>query len=132
MGKVVIDAAIRQRVKYFVFAGLPQSKRLTDGHVSILSFDNKNAIAEYECKAGFECFAEVNIGWAIDIFWMETYGKAFGGFATFPNREGHLTLKIFPMSNSPERIPWTSVKDDYGDVVHAVFLSPEKYDKKTI
>jgi hypothetical protein len=123
MGKIVIDAAIRQNVKYFVFSGLPQSNRLTNGEVSILSFDNKTAIANYGRKAGFEAFVEVNCGWAMDIFFMETYANAFGGFATIPDSEGFLSLKIFPM----ELIPWTSVGDDYGDAVHAVFLEPSKY-----
>ncbi|KAK2796751.1 hypothetical protein FQN50_009432 [Emmonsiellopsis sp. PD_5] len=128
MGKIVIDAAIRQGVKYFVFAGLPESNRLTNGEVPIVSFDGKNAIANYGRKVGFESFVEVNIGWAIDIFWMEAYCKAFGGFATIPDKEGFLTLRLFPMRT----IPWTSVKDDYGDAVHAVLLSPEKYDNRTI
>ncbi|PGH15168.1 hypothetical protein AJ79_02533 [Helicocarpus griseus UAMH5409] len=128
MGKIVIDTAIRQGVEYFVFSGLPESNRLTNGEVPILSFDNKNAIANYGRKAGFESFVEVNIGWAMDIFWMEAYGKAFGGFATIPDKEGFLTLRIFPM----EIIPWTSVKDDYGDAVHAVLLSPKDYNNRTI
>ncbi|KAJ5138691.1 uncharacterized protein N7515_003539 [Penicillium bovifimosum] len=132
MGKIVIDAAIRQRVKYFVFSGLPQSERLTNGEVSILSFDNKNAIANYGRKAGFEAFVEVNAGWAMDVFFMETYAKAFGGFATVPDSEGFLSLKIFPMSNDPELVPWTSVKDDYGDAVHGVFLDPSKYANRII
>lgn len=132
MGKIVIDAAIRQGVRYFVFQGLPEAKRLTSGEVSILSFDNKNAIAHYGRKAGFESFVEVNIGWAMDICFMETYGKAFGGFATIPDSEGYLSLNIFPMTNNPERIPWTSVRDDYGDAVHAVFLDPPRYANRTI
>ncbi|KAF9891328.1 hypothetical protein FE257_004183 [Aspergillus nanangensis] len=135
MGKIVIDAAIRQGVQYFVFQGLPQANRLTNGEVSILSFDNKNAIAHYGRKAGFESFVEVNIGWAMDICFMETYGKAFGGFATIPDSEGFLSLKIFPMTtkdNDAEPIPWTSVRDDYGDAVHAVFLDPPKYSNRII
>ena len=127
MGKIVIDAAIRQGVKYFVYSGLPQCERLTNGEVSILSFSNKNAIAHYGRKAGFEAFVEVNAGWAMDIFFMETYGRAFGGFATIPDAEGFLSLKTFAMGNDPERVPWSSVRDDYGDAVHAVFLDPAKY-----
>lgn len=100
--------------------------------MQILSFENKNAIANYGRKAGFESFAEVNLGWAMDIMWMETYGKAFGGFATIPEKEGFLTLRTFPMSNNLERIPWTSVVDDYGDAVHAVLIAPEKYDRRSI
>jgi nucleoside-diphosphate-sugar epimerase len=132
MGKIVIDAAIRQCVKYFVFSGLPQSNRLTNGEVAILSFDNKSAIANYGRKAGFEAFVEVNCGWAMDIFFMEAYAKAFGGFATIPDSEGFLSLKVFPMSNDPEQIPWTSVRDDYGDAVHAVLLDPPKYANRII
>ncbi|KAJ6186916.1 hypothetical protein N7519_001824 [Penicillium mononematosum] len=132
MGKIVIDAAIRQNVKYFVFSGLPQSNRLTNGEVSILSFDNKNAIANYGRKAGFEAFVEVNSGWAMDILFMETYANAFGGFATIPDSEGFLSLKIFPVGNDPEMIPWTSVRDDYGDAVHAVLLEPSKYANRII
>lgn len=133
MGKIVIDAAIRQGVKYFVYSGLPQCERLTNGEVSILSFSNKNAIANYGRKTGgFEAFVEVNAGWAMDIFFMETYGKAFGGFATIPDAEGFLSLKTFAMGNEPERIPWSSVRDDYGDAVHAVFLDPSKYADRII
>ncbi|CAG8888644.1 unnamed protein product [Penicillium egyptiacum] len=132
MGKIVIDAAIRQSVKYFVFSGLPQSDRVTNGEVSILSFDNKSAIANYGRKAGFEAFVEVNAGWAMDVFFMETYAKAFGGFATIPDAEGFLSLKVFPMGNDPEKIPWTSVRDDYGDAVHAVLLDPSKYANRII
>ncbi|PLN84632.1 NAD(P)-binding protein [Aspergillus taichungensis] len=132
MGKIVIDAAIRQGVKFLVYSGLPQCERLTNGAVSILSFSNKNAIANYGRKAGFEAFVEVNAGWAMDIFFMETYGKAFGGFATIPDAEGFLSLKTFAMGNDPERIPWSSVRDDYGDAVHAVFLDPAKYADRII
>ena len=105
MGKIVIDAAIRQGMKYFVYSGLPQCERLTNGEVSILSFSNKNAIAHYGRKAGFEVFVEVNAGWSMEIFFMETYGRAFGGFATIPDAEGFLSLKTFAMGNDPERIP---------------------------
>ncbi|KAH6873445.1 hypothetical protein B0T10DRAFT_522540 [Thelonectria olida] len=128
MGKIVIDCAIRQGVPHFVFQGLPEANRLTNGEVSIVSFDNKNAIANYGRKAGFATFAEVNIGWAMDIFWMETYGKAFGGFATIPDKEGFLTLRLFPMV----RQPWTSVRDDYGDIVHGVLLDPSKHDRNIV
>ncbi|KAJ5470985.1 hypothetical protein N7530_008342 [Penicillium desertorum] len=107
MGKIVIDAAIRQNVKYFVFSGLPQSNRLTNGEVSILSFDNKTAIANYGRKAGFEAFVEVNCGWAMDIFFMETLSE----FEDLSYGADSMDLR----------------GDDYGDAVHAVFLEPSKY-----
>lgn len=100
--------------------------------MSILSSDNKNAIANYGRRAGFNSSAEADIGWAMDTFWMDTYGKAFGGFTTISDKKGFLTLCTFPMTNDPERILWSSVCADYGDAVHGVFLRPERYDGRTV
>ncbi|KAF2653652.1 NAD(P)-binding protein [Lophiostoma macrostomum CBS 122681] len=132
MGKIVIDAAIKQGIKYFVFAGLPYASKLTGGAVPILSFDNKAAISEYARHAGFRSVVDVNSAWAMEVFFMEVYGKAFGGFATVVDTDGYLTLKLPPMGGNPETTPWTSASDDYGDAVHGVFCDPEQWDGQTI
>jgi uncharacterized protein YbjT (DUF2867 family) len=132
MGKTVIDAAIKQGIKHFVFAGLPEASKLTNGAVPILSFDNKAAISEYARQAGFQTTVNVNSAWAMEVFFMEAYAKAFGGFATVQDADGYLTLKIPPMGGSLESTPWTSASDDYGDAVHGVFCDPEQWDGQTI
>ncbi|KAH6873407.1 hypothetical protein B0T10DRAFT_588772 [Thelonectria olida] len=131
MGTTIIDAAKKAGVKHFVYAGLPEASRVTNGEVPILSFDTKHFIFNYAKKAGFETATRVNAGWALENFEKELYRVAFGGFHTFPDDEGNLTLKVFPMGNDPEIVPWTAVRDDYGDQVHAVFLDPARYNGGT-
>ena len=132
MGKIVIDAAIRQGVENFVFAGVPEANRLTNGEVPILSLGNKNTITNYGRKAGFGrlCRGEhrVDDGYLLD----GGVRQYFGCFATNPDKEGSLTLGTFPMSNSAERIPWTSVRDNLGDAVNGLLLHPGRYDKRTV
>lgn len=132
MGRIIIDAAVRQGIRHFVFQSLPPASKITKGEVPILSFDNKEAISEYAKTAGFQTATNVNLGWALEIFWLDTYVKAFGGLARQPDDEGFLTLKLPPMGNDPELVPWTAVEHDYGDAVHGVFVDPAPWAGKTV
>ncbi|CAG9994382.1 unnamed protein product [Clonostachys byssicola] len=132
MGKIVIDAARRQNVEVFVFAGLPEAARITDGKCQISTFNQKNEISRYGQAAGFKTFTNVNVGWQMENFWNPVYEVPFGGFARRKDDDGYLTIKIFPMGNTPESTPWTSIRDDYGDIVHGVFHSPAKWNNQTV
>ncbi|CAI6073524.1 unnamed protein product, partial [Clonostachys chloroleuca] len=132
MGQIIIDAAIRQRVDHFVFQNLPAACKITNGEVPIVSFDNKEAISDYAKTAGFKTTTNVNLGWVLEVFWLDTYVDAFGGLAQRPDEEGFLSLKVPPMGNDPEVVPWTAVEHDYGDAVLGVFVDPEPWDGKTV
>ncbi|KAM6509439.1 hypothetical protein FALCPG4_017094 [Fusarium falciforme] len=121
MGRIVIDAAVKQDVKHFVFSGLPEAPNVTKGEVPILSFDNEAAIWAYAQKASFETVTSINTRWALEAYGLPQYGKAFGGFHIWADEEGYLTLKVSPMGNSPDSVPWASIQDDFGDVVHGFF-----------
>ncbi|KAF5554605.1 hypothetical protein FMEXI_1887 [Fusarium mexicanum] len=131
-GRIIIDAAIRQGVEHFVFQNLPPASKLTNGEVPILSFDNKQVISEYAKTAGFKTTTDVNLGWVMEVFWLPTYIDAFGGLARVRDEEGFLSLKIPPMGNDPEVVPWTAVEHDYGDAVLGVFVDPEPWNGKTV
>ncbi|KAL3480893.1 NAD(P)-binding protein [Aspergillus californicus] len=132
MGRIVIDAARRQGVQHFVYAGLPDVDGVTQGAVSVVSFHSKGLISRYGRQAGFESFVNVNVGWMMENFWNPLYEVSFGGFARVPDAEGFLTIKLFAMGNDPESTPWTSVRDDYGDIVHGVFLGPVPWNGQVI
>ena len=68
----------------------------------------------------------------MENFWNPVYEKPFGGFARVRDNEGFLTLKLFKMGNTPETTPFTSIRDDYSDIVHGIFLENEKWDQQTI
>ncbi|KAH7356365.1 hypothetical protein BKA66DRAFT_428362 [Pyrenochaeta sp. MPI-SDFR-AT-0127] len=132
MGKIVIDAAVKQGVKMFVFSGLPEASNVTSGAVPITSFDNKAEITRYSRQAGFESAVTITAGWTMDIFFMDIYTKTFGGFATVPDQEGYLTLKLPPFGSESGLVPWTSCSDDFGDAVHGIFLNPMRYNGQSL
>ncbi|TVY70062.1 NmrA-like family domain-containing protein 1 [Fusarium oxysporum f. sp. cubense] len=131
-GRIIIDAAIRQGVEHFVFQNLPPASKLTNGEVPILSFDNKQVISEYAKTAGFKTTTDVNLGWVLEVFCLPTYIDAFGGLARGKDEEGFLSLKVPPMGNDPEVVPWTAVEHDYGDAVLGVFVDPEPWNGTTV
>lgn len=133
MGKTVIDTATEQGVKVFVFAGLPDSYTISNGAIRITSFDHKSTIADYGRKvASFESFVNVNVGWMMENFWNPAYEKPFGGFARVLDSEGYRTLRLFAFPNTPSSVPLTSIRDDYGDIVHGVFLDPLAWDGQVV
>ncbi|KOS36730.1 hypothetical protein ACN38_g12508 [Penicillium nordicum] len=132
MGKNVVDAAQRQGVQAFIYAGLPEVSKITHGTINIKTNFHKNNISDYARQAGFRTTVNVNVGWMMENFWNPAYEIAFGGFARLEDSEGYLTIHLFPMGNAPESTPFTSVRDDYGDIVHGVFLDPETWDKQTV
>ncbi|KAH6873421.1 hypothetical protein B0T10DRAFT_588795 [Thelonectria olida] len=132
MGILVIDAARRQSVDFFIFAGLPEAAKLTNDAVHISSFIQKNEISRYGQAAGFKSYVNVNAGWQVENFWNPVYEKPFGGFARVKDAEGYLTIKLFPMGDPPKPTPFTSIRDDYGDIVHGVFTEPERWNTQTV
>lgn len=47
------------------------------------------------------------------------------------DEEGYLTLRV-PRWGGNEKIPFISIGEDYGDIVHGAFLQPEKYNGKLV
>lgn len=62
---------------------------------------------------------------------MDPMVEIFGGFPSVPDADGFLTLK-FPTIGGSGKMSWIGIERDYGDIVHAVLLAPEVYDKKQV
>lgn len=54
-----------------------------------------------------------------------------GGFPFVADDEGYLTLRV-PRWGGNDEIPFISIIEDYGDLVHGVFLAPEKYNGRLL
>ena len=92
----------------------------------------KNAIEQRaRSNPTFSTVTACNAGWYLENFLVPELGQAFGGFPSVVDAEGFLTWKT-PLWGGPEAVPWISVADDYGDMVHGIFLNPEKWNEKTI
>ena len=62
---------------------------------------------------------------------VEEVAPLVGGFPFTADEEGYLTLHT-PRWGGNNQIPFISIIEDYGDLVHGVFLAPEKYNGRLI
>lgn len=74
----------------------------------------------------------VEPGWFMEVFLADGMAAVFGGFPQIPDQEGYMTLCVPHWGNTPERVPFTAVTEDYGHVVHGVLLDPAKHNRKLV
>lgn len=153
MGKGIIDTAVHSGIKHIIHASLPFASELTKGQVQLISFDgifppeiqfhhvliewpDKARTSQYMFKVAeqgkISTATAVNAGWFLENGFDPKYIESFGGFAMAEDEEGYITWKTPPMGNEPDSVPWLSVADDYGDIVHGVFLEPERWNDQFI
>ncbi|KAF5549227.1 hypothetical protein FNAPI_8047 [Fusarium napiforme] len=126
IGKSLVDAAAEAGVRHFVYSGMASASETTGGAVPNKAFDMKHAVGEYAKGKGFETVNIVSPGWYMENHLVEDFAPALGGFPFTTDEEGYLTLRV-PGWGGNEEIPFISIGDDYGDLVHGIFLDPKKY-----
>lgn len=83
---------------------------------------------------GFEEFDSVIgafPGWYFENYITPEYAQAFGGFPIFPDEEGIYTFTS-PVVGGEGKVQTVSVADDFGEMVHGMFLHPLKLKNQTI
>lgn len=73
----------------------------------------------------------VSAGWYMENHLDEGLAPILGGFPFQTDEDGYYTLRI-PRWGGNEEMPFISLGDDYGDIVHGVFLQPEKYNGQLV
>ncbi|KAJ0423041.1 NmrA family protein [Aspergillus carlsbadensis] len=135
LGKTIIDSIVEAgTVKHLVYSTLTDTSAFTNGEAVIKTADAKARIQRYAADLGyFETVCPLYQGWYMDIFGGEDYARALGGFPFFQDEEGFRTLR-FPRwgKDTDMPLPFISLTDDFGDIVHGVFLEPEKYNGRAV
>ncbi|KAI1013090.1 hypothetical protein LB503_001572 [Fusarium chuoi] len=131
IGKSLVDAAAEAGVRHFVYSGMASASETTGGAVPNKAFDMKHAVGEYAKNRGFETVNIVSPGWYLENHLVEEFAPALGGFPFTIDEEGYLTLCV-PRWGGNEEIPFISIGDDYGDLVHGIFLDPKKYNGRLV
>lgn len=62
---------------------------------------------------------------------VEEFAPMLGGFPFGEDDEGFMTLRV-PRWGGNDEIPFISIIDDYGDLVHGVFLAPEMFNGRLV
>jgi hypothetical protein len=67
--------------------------------------------------------------------WMdESFCKTWGGFPWFgrDDNDKHGVVLSAPPYGGDGRMPWVSLQDDFGDIVHGIFLNPTQYHHRPV
>lgn len=127
LGKIVVDAAVEAGVEVFVYSGMASATVSSGGKVPVDAFDYKHAIGEYAQKTGaFKSVVIVSPGWYFENFLIADMAPIFGGLPFIPSEDGTMVFRS-PLWGGKEDVPFIAIGDDYGDIVHGVFLEPEKW-----
>lgn len=79
----------------------------------------------------FTTFTPIMCSWYMEDFLMPAFYQGFGGFPWETDDEGYRTLRS-PLLGGEEHVPWISVRDDFGDLVHGIFLNPLRWHLRTV
>ncbi|KAF7587661.1 hypothetical protein BBP40_006891 [Aspergillus hancockii] len=131
LGKVLVDAAAQAGVKNLVFSTGPPCMEMTNGQVRMRAMDMKYKIEQYAKTLAFESVIPIGAGWFLENFLNKEVAPVFGGFPHFPDDEGYLTFRV-PYWGGAEHVPWLSISDDFGDLVHGVFLDPGRWNGRLV
>lgn len=92
----------------------------------------KYKVEQYAKSLGkFKNIVIVNPAWYFENFLVKEVAPVFGGFPYFPDDEGYLTFRV-PRWGGDNKVPFLSISQDYGDIVHGVFLDPVRWNGRVV
>lgn len=97
-----------------------------------LTAADKHAIGEYAKSTGaFKNVVLASPGDYFENFTHQDLAPVFGGFPYIPSEDGALVFRS-PGWGGKEEVPFIAIADDYGDIVHGIFLDPERWNGKLV
>ncbi|GAQ40480.1 NmrA-like domain-containing protein 1 [Aspergillus tubingensis] len=132
LGSNIIECAASSGVQHLVYSSGLAISEMTNGAVKCPGLDLKIQVERqaYTTK-GFKTVTPIVAAWFMENWLEPDYADLFGGWPTFPDSEGYLTYKT-PFWGGKEDFPWISMKDDFGDLVHGVFVNPLRWNRRLI
>ncbi|KAJ5629096.1 hypothetical protein N7490_011324 [Penicillium lividum] len=128
----ILSSAAAAGVKHVVFSSAPDARKLTAGQAPVPTLDVKAQAAEWgDACPVFETFTPVMLSWYLENFEDSFLAELLGGFPIHQDRDGYLNCRV-PLWGGREQVPFISVKDDFGDLVHGIFLNPVRWNRAVI
>ncbi|KAJ5801838.1 NmrA-like family protein [Penicillium pulvis] len=131
-GKTLISLAAEVGVKVLIYSTCESSTEHSLGKAVVKGMDEKNKVFRYGVSQhAFDAVIGAIPGWYMENFLSPEYSACFGGFPLQPDAEGYLTFSS-PRLGGPGDVPWIAVEEDFGDIVHGLFLDPTSYHGQTV
>ncbi|KAF3403484.1 NmrA-like family domain-containing protein [Penicillium rolfsii] len=131
-GNCILRSAAAVGIQHVVFSSQPSAEELTNGAIKTPVLDVKAYGEAWGCaNPVFTTFTPIMSSWYMEDFLMPSFYRGFGGFPFHPDKEGYLTFSS-PLIGGREDVPWISMEDDFGDLVHGIFLNPMRWNRRTV
>jgi len=117
-GKRLVDAAVDNGVKYFIWSTLPHCKEISNGKYKVAHFDNKAEVAEYARSK-----PSIKPIFVHAAFYLQNFAQMVQ-----KNDKGYSIA--LPMKATRE-LDYVDI-DDLGKVVAAVLISPDQHVNRDI
>ncbi|OQD98274.1 hypothetical protein PENVUL_c072G01493 [Penicillium vulpinum] len=132
MGKGIFLAAAAAGIKQVVFSSEPHPERLTSGKVPLDYLDVKARVYEWVYQTqNFDSFTPIMPGWFMENMQDSLMQTLLDGFPCKKDNDGYLTCRA-PLWGGNEDVPWISIGDDFGDLVHGIFLDPIRWNHRPV
>jgi hypothetical protein len=79
----------------------------------------------------FETLTPIMPGWFMENFHSPEMKELLCGFPCKTDDDGYLICRA-PLWGGREDVPWISITDDFGDLVHGVFVNPLRWNYRPI
>ncbi|KAL3443410.1 NmrA-like family protein [Aspergillus insuetus] len=132
LGRRLVTLAAEAGVKVFIYSTCESPAEITNGKAPVPGMDAKRRVELFarEFKE-FDAVIGAWPGWYFENFTDSEYAQAFGGFPLHPDKEGYLTFAS-PRAGGQEKVQTIAVADDFGEMVHAMFLTPQVWKNRTV
>ncbi|KAJ5192827.1 hypothetical protein N7449_008969 [Penicillium cf. viridicatum] len=131
-GNIILRSAAEAKIPHVVFSSQPSSHELSGGKFRTPVLDAKAWGETWgrNCPE-FQTFTPIMASWYFQNFFIPSFVAEFGGFPWNEDAEGFLTLRMPPLGGN-EEVPWICIDEDFGDLVHGIFLNPVRWNKRTV
>ncbi|KAJ6022757.1 hypothetical protein N7499_008074 [Penicillium canescens] len=132
LGRRLVTIAAQAGVKVFIYSTCESPDKFTNGKAPVPGMDAKHRVELFarEFKE-FDSVIGAFPGWYFENLITPIYAQSFGGFPLYPDAEGFLTFTS-PLVGGEGKVQTVSIADDFGEMVHGMFLNPEKWKNQTI
>ncbi|KAL2786022.1 NmrA-like family protein [Aspergillus keveii] len=127
LGRRLVSLAAEAGVKVFIYSTCESPAKITNGKAPVPGMDAKSRVEHFaRTIPSFDAVIGAWPAWYFENFIDPEYARAFGGFPLLSDDEGYYTFTS-PRVGGQGTVQTVSVADDFGEMVHAMFLNPLRW-----
>ncbi|KAL3455618.1 hypothetical protein BJX64DRAFT_65864 [Aspergillus heterothallicus] len=138
LGRRLVTLAAEAGVKVFIYSTCESPAKITNGKAPVPGMDAKHRVELFAREfPSFEAVIGAWPAWYFENLLDTGYACSFGGFPLHRDVEGFYTFASPRVGGDSEQgskgtVQTLGVADDFGEMVHALFLNPSEWHGRTV